>query len=1271
MNRSAESHSWAKRAIRWSVPQMARLVRQAVGAVAAVRHVGRYSVYVGRHVATVPDGSIVLFPCQRATVCCGIAGLVAVKGTASSKPMTLDTITTCLEQIERGGLENFGDLRSDMKATYLGGRLPIETLLGAIREFKAERPFQEIFRDKQLQSGLHEVGERIHHLCDTEQSLLAALIGRLDAGSVDLMSSRIDTLKDIQWCIQSEIIGNIAKIDKLVGASGVSGNPETWTFLRQINAVLNSIERLEVRGRDSAGLSLMMVLEHSAHRRLMAAIKQKHLEDTLTDRMGQDVLVNGGIGIRSITENGVLHHSVTLTYKVAAEIGSLGDNPRFLRNQIREDPILHQLLMVPRRQATVLCHTRWASVGAISEANCHPVDNGAIGSGSGKEAMIHVCLNGDIDNYLELRREREAEGITLHPEITTDTKLIPLQIEKYLRQGESVADAFRLAVSDFEGSHAIGMHTDLAPGKLFLAQKGSGQTIFVGLSEDHFMATSEVYGLVEETSRFIKMDGEAVVDGVAGKTQGQIFILDREARVAPEGITACYYDGTPLRLTSAHVKETDITSRDIDRQEYPHYFLKEISEAPRSVERTLLNRWKLSGGDTPQAEIHLDATVFPESLRDNVLQDRIRRIYFIGQGTAGVAAQACANILNYYLDDPMLSSSAMKASELSGFRLGEAGTDDMADALIVAISQSGTTTDTNRTVDMVRERGARTLAIVNRRDSDLTFKADGTLHTSTGRDIEMSVASTKAFYSQIIAGAILGLYLAQLKQRRSAAFIAEEIQRLLAIPNHMRTILHMREQIAASARKLAVQRTYWAAVGSGPNKAAADEIRIKLSELCYKTISSDFVEDKKHIDLSSEPLIIVCAAGTRGAVIGDIVKDTAIFKAHKALPVVIADEGDARFEPYAEDVFYIPAVREHLAPILNTLVGHIWGYYAALSINEASGFLYRHRRQIQEAVTRFTRNGLDVFEIVLEKTFRESIAKFYNDFRKIKSEKQLPGMMGVETASDLTLLLKYLAGRLPVSDFEIDFGVKGTARNMLDRLFHCLGEAINCLARPVDAIKHQAKTVTVGTSRIEEKVEGVLFEALEAHGIRVSQLINRNVLVLKHLQAIVSDIKGSILYRIDGLNLLGDLTDDTTIEVLQKAGVLEPIPSRVETDRRLKGTKRIIVRQGNVYIGKGRKDNRSIVVIPAISASPDRPNIIEHLLLLNIGFRSDVPLTAKVKALGGKFEHIQNIVQENSIPWEESYLEMLPLEELFGRSAEKIAEFIVSRINGANRDSCL
>ncbi|MGD9267908.1 MAG: SIS domain-containing protein, partial [Desulfobacterales bacterium] len=653
-----------------------------------------------------------------------------------------------------------------------------------------------------------------------------------------------------------------------------------------------------------------------------------------------------------------------------------------------------------------------------------------------------------------------------------------------------------------------------------------------------------------------------------------------------------------------------------------------------------------------------------QSLQKALTTDQIKRIFFIGQGTAGVAALACANILNTYLDNPAIQISALKASEFSGFQLNETDSDRaMSDTLIVAISQSGTTTDTNRTVDMVKERGAYTLAIVNRRDSDMTFKVNGVMYTSSGRDIEMSVASTKAFYSQIVAGAILGLYIARLKNCRDDTYVNAEIRRLLALPSHMRKVLALRETIKQSAEKLAVTKTYWAAVGSGPNKAAADEIRIKLSELCYKTISSDYVEDKKHIDLSSEPLIIVCAAGSRSTVIGDIIKDTAIFKAHKATPVVIVNEGEDRFNPYAADVFHVPPVEEHLAPILNTLVGHIWGYYAALSINEGSRLLYRFQKDLQNSIKTHAAEGLDVYEIVLEKAFQEKVAHFDKAFRTQKTKNQFPGAVVSDVISDLTLLLKYLSGRLPVSDFELDFSQKGTAANMLNTMFTCLGRAINYLARPVDAIKHQAKTVTVGTSRISERLEGIIFDALATENLSVSQLTASNIIVVKNLQEIIDHISGSIVYRINGLNLLGEPTDETTIKVVTKRGVAKDISSRVETDAQLKGTKRIIVRQKNVYIGKGRKDERSIAVIPVLSNSPSSPNIIENLLLLHIMFKDNIPLSAKIKALGGKYEHIQNIVQENSIIWDDQLLEGIAVDELFGRSAEKVGEFIISQVS--------
>ncbi len=1228
-----------------------------------IRSVRTRRVYFGRCLARVPDGSLVVFPVQATLLGCGIAGIVAFKRARQAPAsIPLADLGALAEQVRRNGLAA-GRLQAEgCAADYLGGETCIASLWDEVQSLKRAHTFARLCNDSRLQSEIDRIARTLTEHAEVEGRQFDEVMGRLSAADVDSMALRIDRLRDIAWCLQAEILANIDKVNALLSRSEAAPlPPDALMIFRDLNAVLNSIDRMEVRGRDSAGVSMLFVLAAASYEKFSAALAQNGLQAEWGRRCEKQPLLNESISMHR--RDGAV--AVALTYKVAVEIGSLGDNIRCLRRHIAADAILHTLVRFPLQCHTVNAHTRWASVGAITEANCHPVDNQVI-STAGESGIIHTCLNGDIDNFQELREAVERSGRQIHAEVTTDTKIIPLQIEHHLRQGFDVAEAFRRAVCDFKGSHAIAMHTDLAPGKLFLAHKGSGQAIFVGIAPDHYMSTSEVYGFIEETQTYIKLDGESVVEGRSGKTQGQIVVLDQNSGGGLEGITSMYYDGTPCPLSAPNLKQTALTSRDIDRQDYPHYFLKEISESPASVAKTLQNRWKIKDGDGRRRVVALDERVVPERINAALADGSIRRIYFIGQGTAGVAALTCANILNVYLNDPTVQVQALKASEFSGFFLSEAGDGrSMSDALVIAISQSGTTTDTNRSVDMVRQCGAHTLAIVNRRDSDLTFKVNGVMYTSSGRDIEMSVASTKAFYAQIIAGALLGLHIAGLRGRRDADFISAEIERLLAMPDHMRRVLAMDDRIRTSAERLAVTKTYWAAVGSGPNKASADEIRIKLSELCYKTISSDYVEDKKHIDLSSEPLIIVCAAGTRPTVIGDIIKDTAIFKAHKATPVVICDEGEDRFDPYAEDVFQVPAVAEHLAPILSTLVGHLWGYHAALSIHEGSRFLYRFHEELQQTIREAAGGGVDIFELVLDRSFREKIAAFYSAFRQRRARRQFPTTVGFDIASDLTLLLKYLAGRLEVSDFELDFGLKGTAANMLQTLSGRLAEAIGFLARPVDAIKHQAKTVTVGTSRISERLEGIVFAALAAENFSIAQLTPANLIVLKNVQGIIREIEGSVLYRIDGLNLLGEPGEETTIEILHKRGTTAAIPSRVESDRTLKGSKRIIVRQGNVYIGKGRKDDRSILVIPLLSASSSGGNRVEHLLLLHIAFKDRVPLNQKIRALGGKYEHIQNIVQENSVAWVDAMIDQVPVDELFGRSAEKVGEFIVARTRTA------
>ncbi len=160
----------------------------------------------------------------------------------------------------------------------------------------------------------------------------------------------------------------------------------------------------------------------------------------------------------------------------------------------------------------MLGHTRWASVGIISEANAHPVNSDELelsgGEASGGPYVVGV-LNGDVDNHADLKA---ANGLRIAGPITTDAKVIPsLVARNCLAAGadrDGVVEAFRRAVARFDGSVAIGAVSATRPDVVMLALRGSGQGIYVGIAEDRFVAASEPYGIVEETDRYLRLDGE-------------------------------------------------------------------------------------------------------------------------------------------------------------------------------------------------------------------------------------------------------------------------------------------------------------------------------------------------------------------------------------------------------------------------------------------------------------------------------------------------------------------------------------------------------------------------------------------------------------------------------------------------------------------------------------------------------------------------------------------------------------------------------------------
>ena len=272
-------------------------------------------------------------------------------------------------------------------------------------------------------------------------------------------------------------------------------------------------------------------------------------------------------------------------------------------------------------------------------------------------------------------------------------------------------------------------------------------------------------------------------------------------------------------------------------------------------------------------------------------------------------------------------------------------------------------------------------------------------------------------------------------------------------------------------QRFAPPKRYWAIVGSGPNTVAAEEVRIKLSELCYKSIACDVTEDKKHIDLSCEPLILVCAAGLVGGTADDVAKEVAIYKAHKATPIVIATEGDERFAAAAA-VITVPAVDPALAFVLSAMVGHLFGYEAALAI-DASARPLREAREVDRA---------GAGRVVRRRRRRPapgappSIGPHAERSSTACAPGAYDGHLEASTAVRLSAMLRRHARRARRSRLPARPPARSARpASMIDDLTAALTRAIEELTRPVDAIKHQAKTVTVGISRSDE---GVLDRAL-------------------------------------------------------------------------------------------------------------------------------------------------------------------------------------------------
>jgi len=594
---------------------------------------------------------------------CGIIALLRGPGARTLLPPdeVLDALVTLTRRLASGD--------DDVAATAVAVASGLEALDRRLRDPDG---VALLVRDRELTTRVDAAGSSISDwIAGVERRLDDASPG--DGGPLETTNAALLRLKDALWAVQRDRVRTALGVRELVGAEAGWSAIEIATSIQQ---ALAAIDRLEVRGRDSAGLSILvrdhdLDVDDPAIARLIAARAADPLFRTNAVRTAEGHL--------------------SFVYKAAAEIGELGDNTAAIRADLLADDLLRLALAGERAAALVLGHTRWASIGIISQPNAHPVDSHELDRVDGP--YVVAALNGDVDNFADLKA---ADGLRVAAEITTDAKVIPTLVSRRVAAGADLTAAFRDTVAAFEGSVAIAANAASKPDQLLLALRGSGQALYVGFANGCYVAASEPYGLVELTDTYLRMDGDTPADSAnPTASRGQIVVLDGAQAGSLAGVSRQAYDGTLLPVRESELQHAQVTTRDIDRGSHPHFLLKEISEAPASFRKTLRGKLVDRGAGL---EVILGPDVVPPTVREGLRSGSIRRVQVIGQGTANVAGQSLAAALADAAPDGSLFVDALPATELSGFGLR----DDMSDTLVIAISQSGTTTDTNRTVDLAR-----------------------------------------------------------------------------------------------------------------------------------------------------------------------------------------------------------------------------------------------------------------------------------------------------------------------------------------------------------------------------------------------------------------------------------------------------------------------------------------------------------------------------------------------------------------------------------------
>ncbi|MDQ0872680.1 glucosamine--fructose-6-phosphate aminotransferase (isomerizing) [Paenibacillus sp. V4I3] len=521
-------------------------------------------------------------------------------------------------------------------------------------------------------------------------------------------------------------------------------------------------------------------------------------------------------------------------------------------------------------------HTRWATHGKPSDVNSHPhTDN------SMKFSVVH---NGIIENYISLKEELTAKGHEFVSE--TDTEVISHLIAD-LYEGD-ILKAVQKAVKYMTGAFALGVLTEYEPDRLVAVRQAS--PLIIGIGEGENFIGSDIPAILEYTRNvFILNDGEM-------------------ALLTRDGVELMTLEGNFISREMFHVDWDIVTA---EKAGFDHFMLKEIYDQPKAYRDTMGSRISPDGLSVTLNEL----TITAEAIRN------ISRVHIIACGTAYHAGMVGKYVIEKLARIPVETDVASEYRYRSPIIT--------KDTLVIVVSQSGETADTLAALREAKRCGAHVLAITNVVGSSVAREADDVITTWAG--LEIAVASTKGYTSQLIAFYLLGLHLAQTLGTQTSDEIKEAVKALKELPAQVEEILGQAEAIKAVAEEMAKHDNLFF-IGRGLDYAVAMEGSLKLKEISYIHSEAYAAGELKHGTLALiEDGVPVIALATQHELLEKTVSNIKEVKARGANVLGIAVEGELELQKSVDSTFVIPKTLDVLSPALSVIPLQLLSYYASLA----------------------------------------------------------------------------------------------------------------------------------------------------------------------------------------------------------------------------------------------------------------------------------------------------------------------------------------------------